>query len=125
MQSRGQGAARGAEFGAVIERKFAQHRFALCRQPDANLPAVDFGAVTADQPGLGQAVDQAHHAVMPELQPLGQIAHGRLASRRFEGQKQLVLDGFQAGLPRRIFAKAQKAADLITKFGQSLVIGGA
>jgi hypothetical protein len=37
----------------------------------------------------------------------------------------LVLDGFQAGLPRRIFAKAQKAADLITKFGQSLVIGGA
>jgi hypothetical protein len=36
-----------------------------------------------------------------------------------------MLRRFQAGPPRRLLAEAQKAADLITEFGQRLVIGRA
>src|ERR1039458_10314481 len=63
----------------MIEGKLAQDRFALAREADADLPPVAFRAVAPDQPALRQAVDQPHRAVMLELQPLGQIAHGRLA----------------------------------------------
>ena len=124
-QGRRQCAARAAEFGAMFERKLVQHRFALRRQANADLPPVAFRAAAPDQPALRQPVDQSHHAVMAELQALGQLAHARLAGRRFDSQKQLMLRGFQPGPPRRLLTEAQKAADLITEFCQGLIIGRA
>ena len=85
-QGRSQRAARDAQFGAMLERKLAQHRLALRRQANADLPPVAFPAAAPDQPALRQPVDQSHHAVMAELQPLGQFAHARLAGKRFDRQ---------------------------------------
>lgn len=59
-QGRGQRAARAGELGAMLERKLAQHRFALRRQANADLPPVAFRAITPDQPwkpGAGISVE--------------------------------------------------------------------
>ena len=85
-QGRGQRAARAAQFGAMLERKLAQHRFALRGQANANLPPVAFPAAAPDQPALRQPVDQSNHAVMALLQSLGQLANARLAGKRFDRQ---------------------------------------
>src|ERR1022692_2463517 len=103
----------------MIEGKLAQDHFALAREPDADLPPVAFRAVAPDQPALRQAVDQPHRAVMLELQPLSQFAPRRRAGVSFDAHQQFVRGGFQSGPPRRMLAKTEKSADLITKFGQS------
>ena len=109
----------------MLQRELAQHGLALGGQAHAHLPAVGRG-VAAPHKSVGcQPVDQSHHAVMPQLQALRQIADRGRAFVRLHGQKQLMLHRFQAGPPRRLLAELQEAADLKTEFGQCPVIGRA
>jgi len=107
----------------MVPRQFVQHRFAFARQTDRDLPAVGSRAAALDQAVPGQTVDQFDDAVMPKLQAFGQIAHGRLAAMSLHSQQQLMLRRFEAGETRRLFAEVQKAADVVAKLGQRLVVG--
>jgi len=107
----------------MVPRQFVQHRFALARQADRDLPPVGAYPAAPHQPAPSQTVDQFDDAVMPKLQALREIAHGRLAAMSFHGQQQLMLRRFEAGETRRLFAEVQEAADLVAKLGQRLVVG--
>ena len=90
-----------------------------------HLPAIFRGMLTLDESSPLGSIDQADRRMMVQLQPLGDLAHGRrLASRvALDAQQQLVLARRQPSLPRGRFAEAEEAPDSVAVLRQSLVIG--
>ena len=99
----------------MIQRKPAQYRLAFLCQAYLYLPSIALGPVPSHQPGFLQPVDQPHRAVMPQLQPFGQVTDVRIAMMCLDGQQQLVLRRFQACPARRLVAEVQELADLVSK----------
>lgn len=70
------------------------------------------------QPPLHQPVDQLNCTVMLHLQPFGQDSDRRRRTfQTFEGQKQLMLLGFEPGTARCLLAEMEETADLVAKLG--------
>ena len=80
---------------------------------------VGCGASSLRQPGLLQAVDQAHHAVMAQQETLGQMADSRrFRFHGFDGEHQLMLLRLYARALGGFLGEMEEAADLMAELGQ-------
>jgi hypothetical protein len=120
----GQGRSLGPQLGQRRERQAPEHCLAATGDLDDDPAAVGFGPAPAYHPTLGQAVDQLDGRVVACLKALGQRPdRDRTEARQpphLEQEK--VLLGLDPGGPRRLFARPQKAADVVPKIGQGLVV---
>ena len=90
-----------------------------------NIPPVVGGSQSAYETLFDESVDELDGAVMLQLHSFGQRANGGLDTfgQTFNGEEQLMLLRFDAGLPGRILAKTKKATNLITQFRHGLKVG--
>jgi len=86
---------------------------------------VVFSQHATHQSSSGQPVDQLDRAVMLNLQTLSQIGNtsGSAAGHTFYGKQELMLLRFEPGGTGGVFAESEKAANLIAKLGDCLVVG--
>ena len=109
----------------MSKRKIPQHLFSLWGEGDKHPPLIPLTPPAAfDEATFGEPVDEFDRAMMRELEPLGHSADGRFPPLRqpLHGQEHLVLLGFKARRTRSLFTEAEKAAKLITKFGECLIL---
>jgi len=89
--------------------------FAVRRRMQQYLAPVRAALRAPDQAVLFQSVGQLHGAVMPDLQPFGEIPDcGFLSSRRsLDCQQSLMLPGLNAGGTCGILTEVQVAANFV------------
>lgn len=87
----------------------------------------DIGALTlpANEAIDLPTVNQFHNTVMAQTQLMSENPDRRrsVGAESADGQKQLVLPGFNPCVPGSAIAEFQIPSDVITKLGQSLVVG--
>ncbi len=93
-------------------------------EAEVNFAAIVGGGFPDDGGPAHELIDDAHRAVVPDLELLGQVADGNLAAggAGADGKKRLVLVGRQVLGAKEVFAEAKKSPHLITKCGQGLKI---
>src|SRR6185312_27023 len=109
----------------AVQRAEACHdALALRGQLHSHRPPVAGMRCPLHEPLSLRPVDQLDYAVVTQLEPVGQLAHGRPlpAGKAFERQQQLILLRCQAVPAHRFFAEAQITADAETESGQRLEI---
>ena len=107
----------------MSEREGPQHLFSLWGEGDKHPSLIPLAPAALDETTFGEPVDEFDRAMMRDLEPLGQSTDGRFPSLRqpLHCQQQLVLLGFKTRSTRGLFAEAEKAAQLIAKFGERLI----
>jgi hypothetical protein len=102
----------------------AQDRLALLGEPHDDLSSVRGMAPPLDETALLQAIDQAHGAVMPNLEALGECAHGRGHARWETGnhQQELMLLGLEIRGASNLLAEMKEPTNLVAKLGQRSVV---
>jgi len=80
--------------------------------------------VPLDISASSQTVRQFHRAVVPDLQPSGQVPNPGTGSMRqaHDGQHQLVLGGFQPMPASRQLAEVKEPADVMAEIRQGFVV---
>jgi hypothetical protein len=103
----------------VMQGQFAEHPFTLPGKREQYFSPVASAPVTTHKTTGRQPVCQLDGAVVPNLQALGQLSDTRadLERQALEGQHELVLPRLQPDNARRLFAKVQELADMVTQFG--------
>ncbi len=92
-------------------------------QPDFHAAPVRLGRNAPHQLAADEPVDQTHNAMVAQLQPLRQIAHGGMAAGKpLDRQKRLVLLGGEARPPRRLLAEVQETIQGVAKGRQQFVV---
>lgn len=91
---------------------------------DQDFAPVDGTTVAADHAERGQAVDEADHRVVLELELPGQGADGRSRAGRqpLDRQQELVLLGLEARAAGLALAEHQEAADEVAEPRETLVV---
>lgn len=119
-----QGRSGFAQFTKVFRGKLFEQPLTAAGKVNLDLTAIPFPLDTLYQAAVGHPIDQFDRAVMLDLQPFGQIADGRAvgSGEAFRGQKKLVVLRLDVAEPGGLFAEMEKAADLIPKFRQGLII---
>jgi hypothetical protein len=104
---------------AVMQGQFAEHPFTFPGEREQYFSPVAPASMTTHETTVRQPVYQFDGAVMPNLQALGQLSDTRadLERQALESQHELVLPRLQSGNARRLFAKVQELADMVTQFG--------
>lgn len=107
----------------MSEREIPQHLLSLWGETNKHLPLISLVPAALDETTFGEPIDEFDRAMMGDLEPLGQSADGRFPSLRqtLHGQEQLVLLGFKARSTHGLFTEAEKAAQLMAKFGERLI----
>ncbi len=108
----------------MMQRQFSQDPLSFGRQAEQDLSAVIPRTLTMDESAGFQPIHQFDGAVVANLHARSQLANARANSRRhaLDRQHQLILAALQARALDDKFAEMEKAADLITKFRQRLVV---
>ena len=114
------------QFIAMFHGQRMQQPFAGRGQTDVDLATVFCRYAPHDRSTLAQTVDQLNGAVMPDLQPGGQLADGGYDLRRqsCDREQKLVLLRFKTVGARRFLAVAEKTPDVVSKFRQRAKAGG-
>src|SRR6266496_1952411 len=107
-----------------MQGKLPQDFFPFDSQGNQNFAAVMACAMPFHITTPGQPVYQFDHAVMANLQTLGQISNAWLCAsgEPLDRQQQLVLPWLESGLFRGLLAEMKELADLKAEFSQSLVV---
>jgi hypothetical protein len=108
----------------MSKRDIPEHLFPTWREGDKHAPLIRLISMALDEITLDEPVYQLYHTVMRDLEPLGKSSDGWLPFLRqpLDGKEQLMLLRFKARSACYLFAKAQEATKLITKFGQYLIL---
>ncbi len=108
----------------MLRGALAQDPLTLLGEPNDHLPSVGGLAPSLDESALLQAIDQAHGAVMPDLETLGERAHGRRRTwwETSDHQQELMLLGFEILGASNLLAEVQKATNLIAKLCQRSIV---
>src|SRR4051812_41280616 len=98
-------------------RQAREDAVAFRGQLDEHRAPVVRAALPPHEPALLAAVDEAHRALMLDLQPLRDGAHRRFFVLRqpLQRQQQLMLLRLEARLARRRLTEADITAELVTK----------
>src|SRR5262245_54994220 len=114
-----------AELIEVVQGEFAQDLFPVARQLEQHLSLVVARPQTDDQAPLVGAIVQFTGALVARMHSFCERTDRRLSTGRqpFYGEQQLMLLRLDAGGPRRCFAEAEKAADLIAELSHGMQIG--
>ena len=109
----------------MVQRQLLKKRFTFMGELHQNIPAVIGGSQSAYETLFDEPVDEPDGAVMLQLHSFGQRANGGFdtVGQSSNGEEQLMLLRFDAGLPGRILAKTKKATNLITQFRHGLKVG--
>ena len=109
----------------MMQSQIAKNAFPSYRQSHVDFAAILNASCAPDEPFFFKAGYQLYRAVMLNLQTLRQIndAGSSPACNSPQREHQLVVLGFEPSRSGCIFAEVKKAADLITKLGQSLIVG--
>ena len=122
------GELRGAvfQFFTVREGEAAEDFFAMRSERKEDLAAVVRVGRALHEFTSFHPVHQSHGALMLEEEGTGEIAHGAglAGGHSFDGEKRLVLPGFETLDQGGAFAEMQKAPDLIAEVRQFLVFDG-
>jgi hypothetical protein len=104
--------------------KFFEHFLALRGQRQIGPPPVGWIFLAANQFFGGEPICQSHGALVPDLQPFGQLADGNAVApgEPFDGQQSLMLLWRETNGVRRFFAEAQKLPQPLAQRGQRLVL---
>jgi hypothetical protein len=116
--------AEAAQLPVVRGRQTLDDLLAPGGEAEVNFAAIVEGGFTHDCGPAHELIDDADRAVVADLELLGEVTDGNLATRgaSTDGKKGLVLVGSQVLRAKEIFAKAKKSPHLITKCGQGLKI---
>jgi hypothetical protein len=108
-----------------VHRQLGQYLLAARGESYKNFTPVLGATGAGDETLLNQPVDEFDRAVMLNLHSLGEIDNASLFGWRFslDGEHQLMVLRFDACNASGFFAEVEKAADLIAKLRQSLVVG--
>jgi hypothetical protein len=115
---------RGPQLDAVLERKAAENVFASRRQTYQHAAAVNRVGRTLDETMSRHPVDQLDRAMVPNLEPLSNLAdrcsvvHGEPLDR----QQQLMLLRLEAGRASHFIAEMQEATDQQPEAGKRRVV---
>jgi len=98
--------------------------FTARRELYVNLSTVVLAQCAAHESAGGQPIDQLDCAVVLNLQPFRQVgdASASSAGHAFYGKQKLVLLRLESSRARYVFAESEKAADLVAKFGDGLIV---
>ena len=105
--------------------QIGQQRLARRRELNQYPPAVLRVWAAANKTPRNSAIDQFDSAVVLDLEPTRQVAHGRRLERRgnpLQCQQQLVLLRLDTGRVRGTFAEVKKAAQLEAKTRERNVV---
>ncbi len=111
--------AQPAQLFAVGSGELLQHRFTLGGQAQGDAPAIGGIPSPLHIASLGQAVEQAHGAMVFDPEALGQFTYGDALTpgKPFERQQRLVLLRCKAGSTSRSFAETKELAQSGAKGG--------
>ncbi len=113
-----------SQLRTVIHGEVMECALTCWREMDNHLPPVSFAPCSLHIPMSRKPVHQLHHAVVSQLQPLGECRHvGRFPFwHPLDCQHQLVLLWLHPCGPCRILAKPEEQADRVAEFVQSSVV---
>jgi hypothetical protein len=108
----------------VLGGKACENLLTGGRKANPDLAAVFFATNPLHESADGQAINQADGAMVVDQKMVRQIAYGRAAVlvQGPDRQEHLVLLGFKALSACSCLAEVQKAPDLVTERGQSLIV---
>lgn len=108
----------------VSGRKFFENAFADARQLKINLPVILRIARPDDEVFLREPISEAHGAVVPDLEALGQFTHGNKIPTReaLDREQCLMLLRGKTRFFGSVFAKAKKLPQRIAELGQHFII---
>jgi len=114
----------GAKLVVMMEREFAEDSFSFGGECEQNFAAVLLSARTVDEATGFEAVDQFHGAVVADLHTVGQFADAGADAlgHALDGEHELVLSAFKAGVLYDLLAEVEEAANLVTEFRECLVV---
>src|SRR5204863_9112579 len=98
---------RERELGLVVRRELREEALASRRDPERDLATVATARHANDEPALDAAIDEAHRAVVPDLEALADGANGRhlTARQAFDREEELVLARLDARVARGSLAE--------------------
>src|ERR1051325_10613483 len=104
-------------------REFPESHTPLFGQIEIYSPAVDLRLPAFDHPLRLQPVDQSYCAVVPYLQPLGELSHGQMiaALLSLDKQKRQILLWSQSNRVSGVFAEVQKPPEVAAKLSEHFV----
>lgn len=117
--------AQPAQLFSVGGGELLQHRFTPGGQAQGNAPAIGGIPSSLDIASLGQAVEQAHSAMVFDPEALRQFTHGDALTpgKPLERQQCLVLLRCEAGSTGRSFAETEELTQGGAKGRQQFVVG--
>jgi len=109
----------------MMEGQFAQNTLAPRGNCQADDAAIFPAANPMNQATIFEPVSQFDGAMVPELEPLGEMTNRchRVSRQAFQSEEQLMLLGLEPRAPGRPLAQAQKTSNPVAKLRQCLVIG--
>ena len=105
----------------MMPRQVAQHAFALRRELEHHLAAINVAGIALHQAVLLAAIHQLNRTVVLNLHSIGNITHSRRLRLGLERKQKLILLRFEAGFTRSLLAEPQETADVETKVRQGTV----
>ena len=114
----------GAKFVVVMERKFAKNFFSFWSEGQQNFPAVILGAPAMDEASGFETVHEFDGAVVANLHAVREFTNSRpdAGGHTFNRQHKLILGALKAGFLYHLLAEVKKAANLVTKLRQGLIV---
>jgi hypothetical protein len=119
FQGADEGGATLAEFSVMVKGELAEDSLAPGGERNQDLSAILASNVAPHQAGGRKAVDEFDRAVVPDLEPFGELADAgtRAFGQTLQSQHELMLPWLEAGITSRLLAEMKEAAKLITNFG--------
>ena len=105
-------------------RQVGEQRGARTGEPQADAPAIVDVVLAFDEPALFEPIHEANHAVVFQLQPVGEGPdhHRSLKAERLHPEQDLMLLRGQAGLFDGAAAEIQELADMEAEIGERRVV---
>src|SRR5215472_15324270 len=107
----------------MMPRQVAQHAFALRRELEHHLAAINVAGIALHQAVLLAAIHQLNRTVVLNLHSIGNITHSRRLRLGLERKQKLILLRFEAGFTRSLLAEPQETADVERKSAKARYSG--
>ena len=118
------GMPRGNKLGTVRKGQAAHDCLPAAGDAQQNFPPVISAAHAFEQAVEFEPIDEFYRAVVMDLQPFGEQAHGRRATvgQAFNGQQCLKLLRLDTGIARRLLGQIQKTSEFVTELRERTII---
>lgn len=114
----------GQKLGTLRKNQPANNSLPAPSDMQQDFPPVIAAARSPEQTVEFETIDEFHCAVVPDLEPFGQNAHGWRATdgQSLDRQQGLKLLWLDTGMARGVLGQIQEAAELVTELRERAVI---